>query len=58
MTDQQHPITPPEPPSLKEQALNGFDTISKVVLDEYSGTSFYEEYKKITDTVRQALESL
>jgi hypothetical protein len=48
----------PEPPSLKEQALKGFDTISEVVLEAYSETSVYEEYKKIADTVRQALEAL
>jgi hypothetical protein len=48
----------PEPPTLKEQALKGFDTISEVVLEAYSETSVYEEYKKIADTVREALEAL
>ena len=48
----------PKPPSLKEQALKGFDNISTFVLDEHEGTSFYEEYKKITDTVLRALETL
>jgi hypothetical protein len=49
----------PEPPrSLKEQALKGFDDISKFALGELEGTSDYEEYKKIADTVRQALEAL
>jgi hypothetical protein len=48
----------PEPPSLKEEALKGFDTIASIVLDEYSGTTFYEQYKKVTDTVIRALEAL
>jgi hypothetical protein len=48
----------PEPPSLKEQALKGFDDMSQFVLGELEGTSDYGEYKKIADTVREALESL
>ena len=48
----------PKPPSLKEQALKGFDYMSQFALGELEGTSDYEEYKKIADTVRQALESL
>lgn len=48
----------PEPPSLKERALKGFDDISQFALGELEGTSVYEEYKKIADTVRQALEAL
>jgi hypothetical protein len=48
----------PKPPSLKEEALKGFDTIASIVLDEYSGTTFYEKYKKVTDTVIRALEAL
>ena len=46
------------PPSLKEQALKGFDDISTFALGELEGTSDYEEYKKIADTVLKALESL
>jgi len=53
-----HMISRPNPPSLKEEALKGFDTIAGIVLDEYSGTTFYEEYKKVTDTIRRALEQL
>jgi hypothetical protein len=53
-----HMIRRPKPPSLKEEALKGFDTIAGIVLDEYSGTTFYEEYKKVTDTIRRALEQL
>jgi hypothetical protein len=48
----------PKPPSLKEEALKGFDTIADIVLDEYSGTTFYEKYKKVTDTIQRALEAL
>jgi hypothetical protein len=48
----------PKPPSLKEEALKGFGTIAGIVLDEYSGTTFYEEYKKVTDTICRALEAL
>ena len=48
----------PKPPSLREESLKGFDTIAGIVLDEYSGTTFYEEYKKLTDTIRRALEQL
>ena len=48
----------PDPPSLKEQALKGFDDISQFALGELEGTSDYEEYKKIADTVLEALESL
>jgi two-component SAPR family response regulator len=48
----------PEPPSLKEEALKGFDTIADIVLDEYSGTKFYEKYKKVADTIKRALEAL
>ena len=48
----------PQPPSLKEQALKGFDDISQFALGELEGTSDYEEYKKIADTVLEALESL
>jgi hypothetical protein len=48
----------PKPPSLKEEALKGFDTIADIVLEEYSGTRFYEKYKKVADTVRRALEAL
>ena len=48
----------PEPPSLKERALKGFDDISQFALGELEGTSDYGEYKKIADTVRQALEAL
>jgi hypothetical protein len=48
----------PKPPSLKEEALKGFDTIAGIVLDEYSGTTFYEKYKKVADTIRRALEAL
>jgi hypothetical protein len=48
----------PKPPSLKEEALKGFDTIADIVLEEYSGTRFYEKYKKIADTTRRALEAL
>ena len=48
----------PDPPSLKEQALKGFDDISQFALGELEGTSYYEEYKKIADTVLKALESL
>ena len=48
----------PDPPSLKEQALKGFDDISQFALGELEGTSDYEEYKKIADTVLKALESL
>jgi len=48
----------PKPPSLKEEALKGIDTIAKIVLDAYYGTTSYEEYKKVTDTIRRALESL
>jgi hypothetical protein len=51
-------MTTPSPPSLKEEALKGFDTIAGIVLDEYSGTTFYEEYKKVADTVIRALEAL
>ena len=49
---------PTNPPSLKEQALKGFDDISTFALGELEGTSDYEEYKKIADTVLEALESL
>ena len=45
-------------PSLKEEALKGFYTIAGIVLDEYYGTKFYEEYKKVADTVLRALEQL
>ena len=48
----------PEPPTLKEQALKGFDDMSQFALGELEGTSDYGEYKKIADTVREALESL
>jgi hypothetical protein len=48
----------PEPPSLKEQALKGFDDMSQFALGELEGTLDYGKYKKIADTVRQALESL
>ena len=48
----------PDPPSLKEQALKGFDDISQFALGELEGTSDYEEYKKIADTVLKALEAL
>jgi hypothetical protein len=48
----------PEPPTLKEQALKGFDYMSQFALGELEGTSDYEEYKKIADTVREALEAL
>jgi hypothetical protein len=48
----------PKPPSLKEEALKGIDTIAEIVLDEYYGTTSYEEYKKVTDTIRRALEAL
>ena len=48
----------PKPPTLKEQALKGFDDISQFALGELEGTSDYEEYKKIADTVLKALESL
>ena len=51
-------IRRPQPPSLKEQALKGFDDISQFALGELEGTSDYEEYKKIADTVLEALESL
>jgi hypothetical protein len=48
----------PESPSLKEQALKGFYTMSQFVLDEWSGCSDYKVYKEITDTVLRALEQL
>ena len=48
----------PDPPTLKEQALKGFDDISQFALGELEGTSYYEEYKKIADTVLKALEAL
>ena len=48
----------PKSPSLKEQALKGFYTISQFVLDEWSGCSDYKVYKEITDTVLRALEAL
>ena len=48
----------PKPPSLKEEALKGFDTLAGIVLDEYHGTKFHEEYKKVVDTVLRALEAL
>ena len=51
-------IRRPQPPTLKEQALKGFDDISQFALGELEGTSYYEEYKKIADTVLEALESL
>jgi hypothetical protein len=53
-----HMIRRPKPLSLKEEALKGFDTIADIVLDEYSGTKFYEKYKKIADTIIRALEAL
>ena len=51
-------IRRPKPPTLKEQALKGFDDISTFALGELEGTSDYKEYKKIADTVLKALESL
>jgi hypothetical protein len=53
----------PKPPSLKEEALKGFDTIAGIVLEVYSGTTFYEQYKyeqykKVADTIIRALEAL
>ena len=48
----------PKPPSLKEQAIKGFHTISQFVLDEWSGCSDYKVYKEITDTIFHALEQL
>ena len=45
-------------PSLKEQAIKGFHTMSQFVLDEWSGCSDYKVYKEITDTVLRALEQL
>ena len=47
-----------KPPSLKEQALKGFYTMSQFVLDEWSGCSDYIRYKEITDTILRALEAL
>ena len=52
------PRNGPKPPTLKERALKGFDDISQFALGELEGTSDYGEYKKIADTVRQALEAL
>ena len=48
----------PKPPSLKEEALQGFKTVSQFVLDEWHGCADYEKFKKITDTVQRALEAL
>jgi hypothetical protein len=48
----------PKPPSLKEQALKGLDDISQFALGQLEGTSDYEEYKKIADKIRRALEQL
>jgi hypothetical protein len=48
----------PKPPSLREKALKGFNTMARIVLDEYYGTTSYEEYRKVTDTIIRALEAL
>ena len=52
------PLRRPGSGGLKEEALQGFKTVSQFVLGELEGTSDYEEYKKIADTVLKALESL
>ena len=51
------PLRRPGSAGLKEEALQGFKTVSQFVLGELEGTSDYEEYKKIADTVQRALEA-
>lgn len=51
-------MTNPAPLSLKKQALQGFEVVSRFVLGELNGCADYEEFEKITDTVQRALEQL
>ena len=48
----------PKPPSLAEQALENFETISKFALDEYSGCEVYSEYENMVNVILSALKRL
>ena len=47
-----------KPPSLKEQALEAFNRLSALALQEYEGCEIHKEYAEMADQVRHGLKQL